>query len=253
MRTQCKTMTRRALALLAALTLLLSTALTAYAVNGASLDFSRTGSVTLTLKDGDGNPVSGGEITLYQVATLYLDGADMAYTPTEAFADYIGELDVTDTSLAETLADYVAGESISGTALEIGTSGTVSFGGLELGLYLVTQTAESDNYETINPFLVTVPIDSDDEWVYDVDASPKVGTVTPTEPQDPGDPDDPGKPDEPNKSKPDTPTPTTSKTTSTLPQTGQLNWPVPLLGGCGVLLFALGWLLKNTERKENPR
>ncbi|MCD7757071.1 MAG: LPXTG cell wall anchor domain-containing protein [Clostridiales bacterium] len=248
---QFKTMTRRALALLAALTLLLSTALTAYAVNGASLDFSKTGSVTLTLKDGDGNPVSGGEITLYQVATLYLDGADMAYAPTEAFRSCTAALDVTDTSLAETLADYVTGEGISGTTLEIGSSGAVSFGGLELGLYLVMQTAESDHYETINPFMVTVPIDENDEWVYDVDANPKVGTVTPTEPEDP---DDPGEPGEPDKPEPDTPTTTTTTTkTTTLPQTGQMNWPVPLLGGCGVLLFALGWLLKNTGRKENPR
>ena len=33
----------------------------------------------------------------------------------------------------------------------------------------------------------------------------------------------------------------------TLPQTGQLNWPIPFMACSGVLLFAVGWVL---DRKE---
>lgn len=32
-----------------------------------------------------------------------------------------------------------------------------------------------------------------------------------------------------------------------LPQTGQLNWPVPVLAVSGVLLFAAGWVLNKKE------
>lgn len=39
--------------------------------------------------------------------------------------------------------------------------------------------------------------------------------------------------------------------TPKLAQTGQLNWPVPVLAGCGVALFAAGWALVFLKRKDN--
>ncbi len=228
----------RGLALLLALVLACGMALSAYAADNASLDFTQNGSIELTLADSDGNAVSGGSVTLYQVATLYLDDGNMAYSYTDAFSGCGVTLDVEDTSLAETLADYAASKGVSGTTLSIGSSGTVSFGGLDLGLYLVVQTTESDNYETISPFVVTVPLEEDGVWVYDVDASPKVGAVTPTEPE----------PDEPDES---TTTTTTTTVTKTLPQTGQLNWPVPVLAICGAVLFVVGWRLTRSDRKRS--
>lgn len=228
----------RGLALLLALVLACGMALSAYAADNASLDFSQNGSIELTLADSDGNTVSGGAVTLYQVATLYLDDGNMAYSYTDAFSGCGATLDVEDTSLAATLADFAESEGVSGTTLSIGSSGTVSFGGLELGLYLVVQTTESDNYETISPFLVTVPLEEDGAWVYDVDASPKVGAVTPVEPEDEDEPEE------------TTTTTTTTTTSKTLPQTGQLNWPIPVLAIGGAVLFVLGWCLNRSDRKR---
>ena len=34
-------------------------------------------------------------------------------------------------------------------------------------------------------------------------------------------------------------------------QTGQLNWPVPVLACSGVLLFAAGWVLNRQGKKKN--
>ncbi len=234
----------RGLAMLLALVLACGMAMAAYGADTTSLDLSRSGSVTLTLADGDGNAVSGGAVTLYQVATLTLDDGNMAYSYTDAFVGCGAALDVEDTSLAETLADYAASEGVSGTTLNIGSSGTVSFGGLELGLYLVVQTTESDSYEIISPFVVTVPLEEDGAWVYDVDASPKVGAVTPVEPEEP-------EPDESEEPEPDKSTTTTTTTTSdTLPQTGQLNWPILVLGVSGTVLFLVGWYLTRSDRKR---
>jgi LPXTG-motif cell wall-anchored protein len=49
--------------------------------------------------------------------------------------------------------------------------------------------------------------------------------------------------------------PTTNKTTTTstttaakLPQTGQLNWPVPVLAMAGFLLMALGYRLRREDK-----
>ncbi|MCD8035848.1 MAG: peptidase [Clostridiales bacterium] len=267
---------RRTFALIVALVMMLSANVTAFAAAvGADLDLDRTGSITITLEDSDGDTVSGGEITIYQVAVLYFDNGNMAYELTTAFSDYTGTLDVTDTSLAELLADYVDDNDISGTSSKtVGSSGTVTFSNLELGLYLVVQTASSSSYKTISPFVVTVPIDDDGTWDYTVDASPKVGTVTPIEPDDPDSPSTPLKPKNPDEPEPDEPYEPTNPDNPTdhdnpddshdtpsvdtpsessepaLPQTGQLNWPIPVLAVCGLVLFAVGWLLKTSDRKE---
>ena len=37
----------------------------------------------------------------------------------------------------------------------------------------------------------------------------------------------------------------------TLPQTGQLNWPVPVLAVSGVVLFTIGWLICFNRKKES--
>ncbi|MCD8023441.1 MAG: hypothetical protein LUF30_10895 [Lachnospiraceae bacterium] len=216
---------------------------TAYAAaDGASLDFDRTGSVSLTLQDSDGNAVSDGAVTIYQVAALYLDDGDMAYAYTEDFADCSETLDVEDSSLAAALEEYVTEYEISGTAISLDADGTAEFDGLELGLYLVVQTTQSTGYNTISPFLVTVPSAENDAWLYDVDASPKVEVYT--------------EPASTETTAPETSTTpktsTTAKTvdTSTFPLTGQLNWPVPLLAVCGLILLATGWLMVVTGRRK---
>ena len=38
--------------------------------------------------------------------------------------------------------------------------------------------------------------------------------------------------------------------TSTLIQTGQMNWPIPVLGGLGLLLIACGFIVMAKKRKN---
>lgn len=47
---------------------------------------------------------------------------------------------------------------------------------------------------------------------------------------------------------PETPTP--KRPTSTLIQTGQLNWPIPVLAGLGILLVTVGWALVLAKKKK---
>ncbi|MCD7763297.1 MAG: hypothetical protein LUI14_08900, partial [Lachnospiraceae bacterium] len=160
-------------------------AATVFAAETADLDLTRSGSVGLTLTDVEGKTVSGGSVTLYEVAKLYLDDGDMAYEYTEAFSECTVTLDVTDLTMAEALVGYLAEYPADGEEKAIGGDGKISFTDLEPGLYLLVQTNESDGFERFNPFVVTVPIDMDGEWVYTVDASPKVGPVTPEETESP--------------------------------------------------------------------
>lgn len=141
----------------------------------------------------------------------------------------------------------------------VDNDGNAVFEDLELGLYLVAQTKASAGYKAVNPFLVSLPLAEDGQWLYDVDASPKVGAYTPETPETPDTPSTPVSPDSPSTpatpDSPDVPNePSTPADTDTpaqpgrpanpaLPKTGQLNWPVPVMAVSGLLLFAFGWAL----------
>ncbi|MCD7751804.1 MAG: LPXTG cell wall anchor domain-containing protein [Lachnospiraceae bacterium] len=237
---------KKAAALLMSAVLVGANAAPVRAAETTDLNLTKTGAIKLTLMDTDGVTVTGGAVTIYEVAKLTLDDGDMAYVFTDDFADCTVTLDVTDTTLAASLVSYMDGLLITGMEKEVSTNGMVCFTDLELGLYLVAQTTESAEYETISPFVVTLPVEEDSVWVYTVNASPKVGAVTLTleEPE-------PETPAEEVYEEPETPVlPQTGISETALPQTGQLNWPLPILGIGGLLLLTVGFYLKNEERKS---
>ena len=176
----------------------------------------------------------------------------------------LGDLnDLGDSSLAGRLLDYLAPGS-EGTVQAVDNDGNAVFEDLELGLYLVAQTKASAGDKAVNPFLVSLPLAEDGQWLYDVDASPKVGAYTPETPETPDTPSTPVSPDSPSTpatpDSPDAPNePSTPADTDTpaqpgrpanpaLPKTGQLNWPVPVMAVSGLLLFAFGWTLDRRYR-----
>ncbi len=213
---------KRITALLLAVALVLVLPVQAYAHDVP--DLSRKGAVTVTVRIGD-TPVSGGSLTLYRVGDIAEDDGNYSFTLTESFAASGVSLDdLTAPELAEKLAEHAAG--VSGLTKTIGADGSAAFTELELGLYLVVQTEAALGYSRLTPFLVSVPYQEDGTYRYKLDATVK-GELekepTPTEPEKPDDP--------------------------TLPATGQLNWPIPVLATLGLLLFAMGWWL--AARKKN--
>ena len=166
-------------------------------------------------------PLSGGSLTLFQVGSVaQIDGRD-AYVLTPDFADSGLSLShIQSPQLAEALAAYAQQEALSGVTVPV-AEGRVCWDldAEEPGLFLVVQREACTGYRAILPFLVTFP--------QVVDASPKVQPPQPVptpEPAPPPTPDDP-----------------------TLPQTGQLNWPVPVLAASGLTVFALGLALRRRE------
>ena len=134
-----KSIRKRLAAVLAALTLLVWCAAPAFALE--VVDLSRTGSIKVSLYDSE-----------------------------------TSEGDLSEGELAGRLAEKIAATAES-TTVEISDFGTAEFGDLEVGLYLVVQATAAENYNVINPFLVSVPIQENGSYVYDVDALPKVGTA----------------------------------------------------------------------------
>ena len=268
-----KSIRKRLAAVLAALTLLVWCAAPAFALE--VVDLSRTGSIKVSLYDSEtSKAVGGGTLTLYRVAKVQKDNANLSIEYTIGFEDCGVELgDLSEGELAGRLAEKIAATAES-TTVEINDLGMAEFGDLEVGLYLVVQTTAAENYNVVNPFLVSVPIQENGKYVYDVDALPKVGTATKKTPDTPDEPDTPDTPDEPDT--PDTPVapgpdnpdgwvlgdhgeknyPNPDNPNGHvmgahgLPQTGQLNWPIPVLAVTGVVLVAAGIKLKKGNRRD---
>lgn len=272
-----KSIRKRLAAVLAALTLLVWCAAPAFALE--VVDLSRTGSIKVSLYDSEtSEAVGGGTLTLYRVAKVQKDNANLSFVYTNGFEDCGVELgDLSEGELAGRLAEKIAATAES-TTVEISDLGVAEFGDLEVGLYLVVQTTAAENYNVINPFLVSVPIQENGSYVYDVDALPKVGTAAKKTPEPPDTPDTPDKPDEENPNTPAAPGPDNPDGwvlgangekiylnpeapspdnpngyvmgAHGLPQTGQLNWPIPVLAVTGVVLMAAGIKLKKGTRKD---
>ena len=205
-------------------------------------------SLTLLLGEGEThtqNPLQGGKIALYFVAGVsssangsgvddqgreqkagYLTGGaayDVSagqFAGSEALAGLEGftkeELDAKNASIAEALLREVGALSVQPLQTANIANGRVSFTGLSTGLYLLTQTEDSEDGRRLHPFLLSIP---DAKGAYDVVAAPKLGFSTPSF----------------------TPTPTLPPN---IPQTGQLWWPVPVLGILGLDFLALGLVLR---------
>lgn len=209
-----------------ALALALVCAMSAAAFAHDAPDMSKTGSVTISVKY-NGAAVPGGEFTFYRVGDIAEDDGNYSFALSAQFASSGVSLDdVASADTAKALLDYAKANNISGTAYAAGSDGVTKASGLELGLYLVAQTKAADGYQAATPFLVSVPTYTDGAYVYDIDASPKTSV-------------DPAPP---------TPTPTPEPK---LPQTGQLNWPVPVMAIAGLALIVLGLALRRRDEHEN--
>lgn len=185
-------------------------------------DLSRTGSISIAMIY-DGEAVGGGSLTFYQAASVRADNGDYSFVLTDEFAQSgVSLKNPTDKATAERLAEYVSSNHVAGMTEEIGEDGMLTVENLNPGLYLVIQKETVGGFESLKPFLVSIPMLEKGNYVYDVDASPKLEILKKTPSPTPATPDTPD---------------------STLPQTGQLNWPVPVLTILGLGFFFLGWRL----------
>ncbi len=184
-------------------------------------DSDKSCSITF-LVDFDGTPLEGGKLTLYRVGQISGDGD--TFVPLDSLQNDCENFnDLEDPSLAKTLNELAVTHGLKPLTASI-SNGKAIFSNLETGIYVVCQRAgeETEGYAAINPFLVSLPQWQNNTYVYDLTAAPKVSIVpSGTEPSQTTQPDD----------------------TSDLPQTGQLNWPIPLMAVLGLTIFSIGWSL----------
>lgn len=190
-------------------------------------DARRKGTITVEM-EYDGETVTGGTLAAYQVGRIQEEDGNYRFAGTEAMEGFSGSFDDPGSpELAEEVAAFVEEHKLPACAEAENEAGKVSFSGLELGLYLIVQTEASDGYEPLKPFLVAVPMNQDGRYVYEVNAVGKFQLHQEPEPTAPPQPSEPS-----------------------LPQTGQMNWPVPVLVVSGLALFSAGWALRFGKKKN---
>jgi len=213
---------RKLTTLLAALVLLLSLIPGARAAENPDPD--RIGSITFRMETEE-QLLNTGKLTLYRVGDIAWQEGGWYFDPVEQLQDSgLSFGDIADSRLAAQVEEAVKESGLPGQTAAI-SRGKAVFADLQAGLYLVTQKENhaSDGFAPINSFLFSLPQQEAGSYVYEITAAPKVSLETvPTETT------------EPTESVPTDPK---------LPQTGQMNWPVPLMAAAGLAFLILGWFL----------
>lgn len=189
-----------------------------------TIDPDKNGSITVKMKDGN-TALTGLKLTCIRVGTL--EAANGKYEYLRAYDKKVLTETLYTQSLAGELMTFVKDNSSNYTFQQleerVDKEGYATFSNCKSGLYLICQeedfTLNGKKYGTIHPFLVTVPYNGS----YDVKPTAKPGL-------------DVLKKD--------------SRPSEKLPQTGQLNWPVPILAASGLALVTLGLVLCSGRKRE---
>lgn len=141
-----------------------------------TVDFTKKGSITISLKDPiDSNGIEGIQIGIYKLADVYDDNHNLGLAYDEKLNLYKEELK--SGKLSQELIYYIKSNIPLSQTLITTESGEVTFQDIELGLYLITQLNESDKYSEIEEFLVIMPEIKDNNWNYHIEATPKINLI----------------------------------------------------------------------------
>ena len=177
----------------------------------------------------DGEDVNGGTLTAIRVG--YVDEEDGNYFfCQEITGNTLEDLESPDMpAVQKEFYDQNKDDFEFYTQTQTVREGKATFCDLPTGVYLIVQDQAAYGFSKLSPFLVSVPYYTDGEYQYQVTAAIKSELERVPEPTV----DSSSTPDDPK-----------------LPQTGQLNWPIPVMVAVGLGFFAVGWVLCFRKKKE---
>lgn len=244
------------------------------------VDAADASNITIQMHDlKTGVAIKGGSLVVYQVAKKDSAGKFQYTSQFSSVTKSISSLSqdqIMTADFANTLASYVTANQgkLSGVSAQISDSGEASVNVEGDAVYLVTQDTAASGYEKMNPFCVVLPYTVDGKSMSNIIAQPKMKKKTTSLPKHPTTPTTPSSnktPTAPSTSKkvksnpqlPSVPTIKENKKTPSatnrvvkslpqsprLPQTGQLNWPIPLLALLGLTFFTWGWAAQESSER----
>ena len=191
-------------------------------------DLTRNGTIAFHL-DWKGEPLAGGTLTMYRVGDIAEDDGNYSFAAVPGLSNPVPE-DLDDPALAASMVAAAENAGLKSSTVSV-ENGDAVFTDVAPGLYVVIQKKAAEGFAPLSPFFISMPQFRDGRYEYDIAADPKVSPEPePTEPTRP-------KPTEP---KPPVPT---------QPQTGQLNWPIPVMAVSGVVLVIIGWILCASRKR----
>lgn len=173
--------------------------------------------------EGGARILANDEYSLAKIADASITDSSVTYTTLEQFKNYNCEWQNTAASKlnekAKALAYYCKQTGSFSAVAVTDSNGVLKFDNLEIGLYLAVRTKTAPANEDIitDPLLVFIPENINGEIIYDLVSSPKFSYASPHNPDSSGMPSG-----------------------GTLPQTGQLMWPITLLAVLGCFMILVG-------------
>jgi len=165
---------------------MLPTAALAHTSSGPTFDGTTSGSLTINKTDGAGAAITDTSLqyTIYKVATVQQTTSG-GVTTVQYILDsgvtltggIVGDGSTVALPTGVTAADFVSGLPTGTSVTNTAGTGTLTFSGLPLGLYLVKETVTPAGVSQSNDFLVSIPmsttVSGNSVWDYDPVATPK--------------------------------------------------------------------------------
>ena len=161
--------------LLTIIILLMTTTKVLANTNNNIVDFSKKGTITITLSNDDINLVEGANIKIYKLADAYSNNSNLDFS-------YHNDLEECKNNIKENnfnkeTLNCIYNSNLTTKEATTNNQGYASFNNLDLGLYFIEQTNKVDGYSKIDPFLIYMPKFEEDKWTYEVNATPKVDII----------------------------------------------------------------------------
>lgn len=190
-----------------------------------------TGTVQFKAIDSDGYEVDNLEVAFYKVADFEVG----KFTATEEFKIFDIE-DISNENIVS-MQEYASENASVLLKRTTNEKGEFTLSEIEAGKYLLVQNSRED-YCTMQTMFISVPEITTDTINYTITAKPKIAVIDAIG----GAEEDILEP---------TPVVPESKPNAEpeLPNTGVLNWPIPVLAIAGIILFCLSWIIFYSKKK----
>lgn len=144
----------------------------------ASAITSKNGSITLNVFDANTEvPIEGASFRLYFFAAAYEKPGGVGYDYVIPYDDCNMDMgNLQDSHLPVHLTHFALTHDLPFTIKSSDKNGTIVYGDLAPGIYLIVPSGNIPEYFMPSPFVINIPLYDEDNknWIYDINATPKM-------------------------------------------------------------------------------
>ena len=147
--------------------------------NDNIVDFNKLGTINITLNESkEDKPIKDANLTIYKIATVTEKDNNLYYQYQENITNCNADLtNLLNEELSKEINKCIENLELTSITKTTNNEGFIKFDNLQLGLYLVKQTNKVEGYSNIDPFLVAIPKEENNIWIYDIKATPKTDII----------------------------------------------------------------------------